>query len=218
MNGGGETGGMDRRAVLRWVAAASAGMGLRGLPVAQDPVPERARPAASGYGTDPLLNATHERGAFWPLTLEPDQRRCLTALCDVILPADGETSPAASAVGVPDFIDEWISAPYEPFRAHRPVVVGGLSWLDREATQRFGSPFSELGERQQHALCDDVCSLARARPEHRDAATAFALLRDLTLGAYATTRVGMTDLGYRGNVPQPSYDGPPAEVRRRVGL
>ena len=50
-------------------------------------------------------------GELWPLTLTKEQRATATALCDLIIPAD-DTSPAASSVGVVDFIDEWISAPY----------------------------------------------------------------------------------------------------------
>ena len=33
-----------------------------------------------------------------------------------------------------------------------------------------------------------------------------------------TTEEGMRDLGYMGNVPLPSWDGPPPEVLERLGL
>jgi hypothetical protein len=48
------------------------------------------------------------------------------------LPADAN-SPAASAVGVPAFIDEWVSAPYPDQQQHRGVIRGGLAWLNTEA-------------------------------------------------------------------------------------
>jgi hypothetical protein len=66
---------------------------------------------AKGYGPDPSMVKIYQPGDVWPLTLTEPQRRTTRALCDLIIPAD-DTSPSASAVGVPDFIDEWISSPY----------------------------------------------------------------------------------------------------------
>ncbi len=37
-------------------------------------------------------------------------------------------------------------------------------------------------------------------------------------GGFYTTLVGMKDIQYVGNVPLPRFDGPSAEVLRRVGL
>jgi hypothetical protein len=50
----------------------------------------------------------------------------------VIIPADDD-SPSASAVGVPDFIDEWISSPYPAQAGDRRIVLDGLQWIDDEA-------------------------------------------------------------------------------------
>jgi hypothetical protein len=109
---------MDRRTTIKWVLAASTAgpAAIRSAfsvaPVTT-PVGARADPApgaASGYGTDPKLLASYHAGDFWPLTLTAPQHRLATTLCDLIVPAD-EHSPSASAVGVVDFIDEWISAP-----------------------------------------------------------------------------------------------------------
>ena len=64
-----------------------------------------------GYGPDPVMVKVYKPGDVWPLTLTEPQRRTTGALCDVIMHAD-EPSPSASSLGVPDFIDEWISSPY----------------------------------------------------------------------------------------------------------
>src|SRR6266446_1647143 len=96
---------MSRREALKWMLAASAAMSVleaRRL---------GAAPIAQGYGTDPKLMEVYDPGDLWPLTFTPQQRRTAAALCDVILPAD-EKSRSASELKVPDFIDEWISAPY----------------------------------------------------------------------------------------------------------
>ena len=114
-----------------------------------------------GYGPDPDLVKAYEKGAFWPLTLIRTQRQLAAALSDLIIPAD-EHSPSASAVGVVDFIDEWISAPYPQQREDRDTVLHGFGWLDGEARHRFEQPFAKLREAQQRTICDRICDASRA--------------------------------------------------------
>lgn len=203
---------VDRRTAIKWVAMASALPWLRRHG-------NGAAGAASvrGYGTDPELNRVYAPGDLWPLSLPPHMRRAAAALCDLILPADGQ-SPAASAVGVVDFIDEWISAPYDAQRADRKTILEGLGWLEIESKKRFGNFFVDLTPAQMAAICDDICFLPRAKPEFREAAKFFAVFRDLTAGGFYTTPAGTRDLGYVGNVPLERFDGPPPEVLRRAGL
>ncbi len=204
---------MDRRTTIKWVLAASAAWPLLGRGVG------RADPAliAPGYGTDPNLLAVHRPGELWPLTLTAAQRRLAGILADIIIPAD-EHSPAASAVGVVDFIDEWVSAPYPINQRDRPVVLDGFSWLDAEAARRFGKGFSELDTTEQRSICDDICDESRAVTARREAARFFALYRDLTAGGFYSTPVGRKDLGYIGNVPLASFDGPPSALLKKLNL
>ena len=46
----------------------------------------------------------------------------------------------------------------------------------------------------------------------------FCRLRNLVAGGYYTTPAGMKDIGYRGNVPQAEWKGPPAEVLKKLNL
>jgi hypothetical protein len=204
---------MDRRTTIKWVLAASAAWPLLGRRVG------RADPAltAQGYGTDPNLLAVYRRGELWPLTLTAPQRRLAGILADIIIPAD-EHSPSASAVGVVEFIDEWVSAAYPANLRDRPIVLGGFSWLDAEAARRFGKVFSELDTTQQNSICDDICDESRAVTVRRDAARFFALYRDLTAGGFYSTPVGRKDLGYIGNVPLARFDGPPPALLKKLNL
>jgi hypothetical protein len=204
---------VDRRTAIQWVLAAASA-----FPLLQRRTSYAATaPGNRGYGTDPELNRIYRPGELWPLTLTPQLRSTAAALCDVVIPADSE-SPSASDVGVVDFIDEWISAPYDPQRADRETILRGLAWLDDESQRRFGSPFSGLTDRQKTAICDDICYLPEAKPRFADAATFFATYRDLTAGGFYTTPAGTKDLKYVGNVPLTRFDGPPPEVLRMVGL
>ena len=202
---------MDRRVTLKWMLAAAMTPPLaRGLELfaAMEPQP---------YGTDPKLLETYHPGDLWSLTFTALQRRQATILSDIIIPADA-TSPGASAVGVVDFIDEWISAPYLTQRGDRRTVLEGLAWFDAEAVRRFSRSMVESSAGELHSICDDICYVPRAKPELLEAAKFFARYRDLTAGGFYTTPQGRQDLGYVGNIPLPRFDGPPLEVLQKVGL
>jgi len=198
---------MDRREAIKWMLAASATLSVL---EARSFGAGTAR-TGTGYGTDPNLMEVYKPGDFWPLTFTPQQHRTAAALCDVILPADSK-SPSASHLKVPDFLDEWISAPYPRQQEDRQEILEGLAWLDGESGQRFRKPFVDLSEAQKHEICDDICSIQKSRTEIQSAARFFNKFRDLTMGGFYSTPQGMKDIRYLGNIPQVKFDGPPPEV------
>jgi hypothetical protein len=193
---------LDRRTAIKWVLAASAALRLPG--VSFDAT--AATPAAKGYGKDPNLLKVYAAGDLWPLTLTKEQRATAAALCDLIIPAD-DTSPAASSVGVVDFLDEWISAPYPEHVEDRKIVVEGLSQVEAEAQRRFKTSFAKLSAQQMSAIADAIVK----EPY-------FVRYRALTAGGFYTTPVGVKDLKYVGNVAMQSFDGPTPEILKRLGL
>jgi len=204
---------MDRRTTIKWVLAASAAWPLLRNGAAQGDAPMRAR----GYGTDPNLAVNYHAGETWPLTMTGPQRRLAGILSDIIVPAD-DHSASASDLGVVDFIDEWISAPYDAFQRDRDIVLGGFAWLDSDAARRFGKAFVELDSAAHHAICDDICDESRAGIALRNAARFFALYRDLTAGGFYSSPAGRKDLSYIGNVPLASFAGPPLPLLKTLGL
>jgi hypothetical protein len=232
-------GGLSRRQTLQWVLGAVAASQLPtptgggggagdqafGQEVGRTPTPQEQAAKVppgieppGGYGTDPNLTKQYKPGEVWPLTFTPAQKAAATALADTILPADGY-GPAASAVGVVEMIDEWVSAPYPQQKADRPVVLDGLTWLDAEAVKRFGGkPFATLADEQRRAICDDVCHPPAAKPEFKKAAGFFARFRGLCAGAYFATPAGWKAIGYEGNVALESFDGPPPAVLAKLGV
>jgi Gluconate 2-dehydrogenase subunit 3 len=206
----------DRRTTIKWMFAAAASMPLLQHGAAAEEI-SAALPVAQGYGTDPNLTKFHHPGEFWPLTLSALERRAATALCNIILPQD-ERSPSAVAVGVVDFIDEWVSAPYPRQLEDRPMVTEGLQWMDTESAQRFGPHFADLDMLRQAAICDDICYEEKAGAKFAQPAKFFARYRDLTVGGFYSTPTGHRDLGYIGNVPALKFDGPPLELLHKLGL
>jgi hypothetical protein len=214
---------MDRRTTLKWVLAASAtaaNLGPRAVladALRAGGAAAESAASARGYGTDPDLLAVYRPGELWPLTLTPAQRRLAGILADLIIPAD-DRSPRASAVGVVEFIDEWLSAPYPAHQRDRAIVQDGFAWLDAAAASRFGAEFSDLDSAGQHAICDEIRDESRATQERRDAAQFFARFRDLTAGGFYSAPAGRADLNYIGNVALARFEGPPLALLRALGL
>ena len=209
---------MDRRTSIRWMLTAATSLplgGMSGLFSSAYGAPGKV--AAVSYGPDPDLLKIYHPGDLWPLTFTPAQRQLATVLCDVIIPADA-SSPSASSVGVVDFVDEWISAPYERQQEDRKLVLEGFAWFDSESSRRFSKSTTALSAAQLHAICDDICHVLRAKADLLEAAHFFARYRDLTAAGFYTTPQGRKDLQYVGNMPLSRFDGPPPEVLKKVGL
>ncbi len=229
----GTSGGVSRRRALQVIAAGAAGAAaLPALGCAPGDEAGGAGEAGeavgaegpgSGPATNPLATGTPTDPDLlspvvpWDLVLTDDEMRTVGALCDVIIPAD-DRSPSATAVAAHEFVNEWVSAPYDGNRDDLVLVRGGLVWLDVEAGERFGADFADLTLEQKHAICDDICYQPNAKPEHRAAARFFDKVRDLTSTAFWTTEEGMADLGFVGNRPTASFPEPPREVLEQLGL
>jgi hypothetical protein len=184
---------LDRRTAFKWVLAVAATLRMpEGFGAEIEQVI-----AAKGYGNDA-------------------QRKAVAALADAILPQEGEW-PAASTLGVVDFVDEWISAPYPQMQEDRTLMLQGFEWLGAESKRRFRKELHALDGRQLDTLCAELAP----GPEQKKDSPAlpfFARFRQLVAGAYYTTPQGMRDIGYVGNVPLASYDGPPEEILKMVGV
>ena len=195
---------LDRRTALVWVGAVAAAIGgaeYFGLSGEPKPI------TGPGYGRDPNLV---DPVAYWPRTLDAAQLAIIAQLCDFILPAEG-AAPAASALAVHEFIDEWVSAPYPDQAADRLLILDGLDWLNRDARRRANAAsFTAASPAVREAILTD---LATATSSGKMAPKGFyGRIRRLVIGAYYTTEAGFKDLGYIGNVALSSYPGPSPEV------
>ena len=147
---------LDRRTVIQWVLAASAASRAPSIAFADD-TGRASVPSAKGYGKDPNLIKTYAPGDLWPLTLSAAQRKQAAVLTDLIIPPEGD-QPAPSALGVVEFIDEWISAPYPDNARDRPVILDGLAWIDETARSKFKKDFVNISTQQREAICDELVS------------------------------------------------------------
>jgi gluconate 2-dehydrogenase gamma chain len=139
-----------------------------------------------------------------------------TALADLILPAD-ERSVSASAAGAPEFID-FMLMDETTSESARVAVRGGLAWMDVESRRRYQRPFLELTTPERTAILDDIAWPARAKPELSHGVAFFSRFRDMVASGFWSSPVGVKDLQYLGNVPNPNWDGCPPEALRKLGV
>lgn len=195
---------VDRRTTLKWLGAAV----LAAQTTLASPA-SKLLPKASGYGTDPnLVNPS----VPWPRTLSRAQLLTVASLCDLILPDDGR-SPAASAVGVHDFVDEWVSAPYPDQQQDRAVILRGLDWVAAQSMRRARKPFHQAPAQFQVELFERLHGRRQPAPEFTDADQFMPKLRYIAIGAYYTSEAGIADINHIGNTPiAGDYPGPTPEA------
>lgn len=141
---------------------------------------------------------------LWARTLSKGQLPLVAALTDVILPGDDD-SPSASDLNIPDFIDEWISAPYTVQQEDRAVILAGLNWINKESRKRFQKGFTKLSRKHQLAICNDISDPSTAKAIYESAVAFFLRFQKLTYAAYFTTETGKENLG---DAPLPTFDLP----------
>jgi hypothetical protein len=203
---------LSRRDVFKLVAAASAAGAL--APIGAEPPRPLTRHFKNTLSDPDYANPSIP----WDKPLEAAELATLAVLVDLILPAD-EGSPAASAIGVHDFLNEWVGAPYPENREDYETIRGGVAWINTHAWKLHGKAFADTTAAQQTAILDSICDASKAPPELASGVRFFQKLRMLTLGGYYTHPATWKSLGYVGNTPIAGpYPGVPEEIIKLLGL
>jgi len=167
-------------------------------------------PALAAATAGQSLAQSHEThpAAYQRKVFDDHDWHTVHVLCDLIVPAD-ERSGSATQAGVPEFIDDWLD-----FRKQEDgnddlaaQILGGLTWLDRESARLFQKDFAGAGADQQKQILDRVAWPERAVPDDRRWAAFFTKFRDLTLNGFYSSKMGIADLPYLGNVAVPEWKG-----------
>ena len=99
------------------------------------------------------------------------------------------------------------------------TLRGGLMWLDHKSNTEFEQEFKKITEPQQKQILDTIAFYDPEVPLEEQALEIqfFSLMRNLTLTGYYTSKVGIKDLGYKGNTPN-IWDGVPQDVLDQHGV
>lgn len=138
----------------------------------------------------------------------------IAVLSDLILPPNDKFGGATDA-GVPEFI-EFMAKDVPELQTN---LRGGLMWLDHKSNTEFGAEFKSVTEAQQKQILDLIAYYDAKIPlvEQPLEIQFFSLMRNLTLTGYYTSKIGIEDLGYKGNTPN-VWDGVPEDVLEQHGL
>ena len=154
------------------------------------------------------------RAAFKPKFFTAHEFATVGILANLIIPKD-ERSGSATDAGVPEFMDFMMTD--EPRR--QTAMRGGLALIDRLCEQRFDNkPFLGCTDAQRRQLLDDIAFPANAKPGMSHAVAFFNSFRDLTATGFWTTRMGIDDLQYEGNVFVQEWEGCPDEALKKLGV
>lgn len=151
---------------------------------------------------------THEHAAYKRKVFDDHQWRTVQVLCDLIIPAD-DRSGSATQAGVPEFIDDWLD-----FRKEQDGnddlaagILGGLAWLDSESLRLFSKGFAAAPANQQKQILDRIAWPEKAAEEDHRWAAFFSKFRDLTANGFFSSKAGIADLPYLGNVAVAEWKG-----------
>ena len=232
MNGTGERGtgtgaaGVDRRSALKAMAAAAAVPVLGTFEIGEEQM-LRAREAA-----ETAVLAEMQGTQYAPKFFTRHEYQTVRTLVDYIIPRD-ERSGSATDAGVPQYMDFVLSDQTPPPGPPNPTprfyvaptasqinVRGGLAWLDNECANRFGAgtTFVAATDAQRRQVLDDIAWPARAKPELSHGVAFFTRMRDMTASGFYSSKMGIQDLRYMGNVPMAKWDGCPPEVIAKLGV
>jgi len=195
------TGDMSRRDAVQLMAALPFAAFLS-WPTAEQ---ERARR---------FVDAALESGAAYaPKFFTAAEFRTARVLADMIIPRDDRSGSATDA-GVPEFMDfMMIDRPN-----NQKWMRDGLAWIDAQSSTRFGKPFADATQPQREQILNDIAWPARAPAALSDGVGFFNRFRDLTASGFWSSRIGVKDLQYMGNLFVPEWNGCPPAALKKLGV
>jgi hypothetical protein len=203
---------MNRRDTIKSILLGSVAAGLVVnccAPAAKDAAPEIAD--LPFYGRTPE-EKEHDREVMASEFLNEHELSTIAVLCDIILPAS-DTFGSATDAKVHEFIEFIV----KDLPDYQTPIRGGLMWLDNFAKKSYAKEFIACTNEEQFAICDQIAYPQEVEPDLKQGAKFFTRMRNLTLTGYYTTKMGIEDLGYKGNTPN-VWDGVPQEVLDELGM
>jgi gluconate 2-dehydrogenase gamma chain len=192
------TQGISRRDVLRTLALGAAGGGvLQVIPLeAADLAHQMVHKEKQGAPA----------GKYTPKYFTAKQYEMISSLCDTIIPKD-EKSGGALEAGAPEFID-LLTSENEDYQL---ALGGGLMWLDTHCVDEYGRVFMECTPEQRKELLDLIAFRKNVKKDSglSHGVAFFAFLRKMTCDGYYTSKIGIADLQYIGNVTRSEWPGCP---------
>ena len=201
---------ITRRSALKIFTAAPAAAVLSWTPAEAEHAHEQAQKAGQ--------TAAKTGAPFKPKFFTAHEYATVAVLVDLIIPKD-ERSGSATEAGVPQFMDFMMSDDTTSDKRRQTSMRGGLALIDRLAETRFNNkPFAACSDAERRQILDDIAYPAKAKPEMSHAVAWFGSFRDLTASGFWTSKMGVADLKYMGNVYVQEWEGCPEAALKKLGV
>lgn len=191
-----------REAITLGATAAAAAM----LPI----TPAEAENAA--LYVEAALQGAAQGAVYKPKWFQPDEWAQIRVMVDLIIPRDAKSGSATDA-GVPQYMDFFCSE-YPSYA----WVRDALRWFDGFAYNSNQKSFVKCTDAERRAMLDQVAWPAKAAPAVRDGVNHFNRLRDFSASGFFSSRMGVRDIGYIGNVARPTWNGCPPAALKHLGV
>jgi len=210
---------MDRRkslqAIILGAGASATGIAFNGCKTEGDPTVEGniLKGAEKFFGRTPeeleLIEKINAEQLFNVHEIET-----IAKLSAIILPPK-EPHGGPIEAKVPQFI-EFIAKDIPELQI---TLLGGLMWLDHKSNTEYGTEFKLATLEQQKNILDPIAFHDVDVPLEKQSLEIqfFHMMRGLTVTGYYTSKVGIADLGYKGNMPN-VWDGVPEDVLEQHGV
>ena len=146
-------------------------------------------------------------GPYTPKSFSATEFRTLERLTDLMIPVENG-APGALAAGCAAWIDMISSENVQLKRIYKD----GFAWVDGAMKTRGAASFVEATPAQQTALLDQIAYRRNQSPELNPGIEFFTWARRMTVDAFYTSEIGITDIDYRGNRPMGSYPEPTEQI------
>lgn len=151
--------------------------------------------------------------AFTPVFFTAHELDTVNLLVNYIIPRDDRSGSATDAA-VPEFMDFILNDQ----KGMQTPTRGGLAWLDTECRERFGQTFVLASDRDRRQLLDLIAYPAKAPKELSQGVSFFNDFRDLTASGFFSSKMGVEDLQYLGNVFVHEWEGCPPAALAKLGV
>lgn len=205
---------MNRRQILKAITITGAGaVVLPGCkPDAKAPEVKKPDAVADLKIDRAAEEKIREKALFDQKFFDDHEMATMAVLSDIIIPRD-EVSGSATDAGVPAFIEFMVKDKPEL----QTPMRGGLRWLDMQSVKQFGKAFKDATDADKIKLVDAIAYPKKVAAGMQPGVNFFSLMRNLTASGFYSSKIGIEDIGYKGNTPN-QWNGVPDDVLKQYGL
>jgi hypothetical protein len=202
---GGDAKRISRRRALALIGSGPVAAALVWTPAEARQAHEHAEAARA--------EAAKTAAPFKPRFFTAHEYATVAVLVDLIIPRD-ERSGSATDAGVPEFMDFMMID--QPRR--QVAMRGGLALVDRLSEDRIGRRFVGCSDAQRRQVLDEIAYTSNPDPSLGHAIAFFSSFRDLTASGFWSSKIGVADLQYQGNVFVEEWTGCPDAALNKLGV